>query len=189
MQREADRFVQVITAGEEPFQIVWASEAWLRLCEYESPQVLGQTLELIQGPRTDHSAIASLMDAIRTAQPITLSMINHTRTGRPFSHTIQVEPLRDSRGNVQCFQATSSNIDTDLDGRGGGGNGGGAAGGAAGGRRRRQGFEADTSRRRRRRTASAPFSRGASRRRAPNARRARCRCRAARRAAAAAAVR
>lgn len=114
MQREADAYVQVITAGDEPFQIVWASEAWLRLCEYTPPQVLGHTLELIQGPMTDRDSVASLMNATRHGEPITLSMINHTRTGKPFSHTLRVEPLRDSRGNVQCFQATSSNIDESV---------------------------------------------------------------------------
>jgi len=117
MQREADSYVQVITAGEEPCQIVWASEAWLRLCEYTAPQVLGHTLELIQGPLTDRQSVTSLMNAIRRGDPITLSMINHTRTGKPFSHTLRVEPLRDSQGRVQCFQATSSNIDTSV-GRG-----------------------------------------------------------------------
>ena len=114
LQREADAYVQVITAGEEPFQIVWASEAWLRLCEYTPPQVLGHTLELIQGAMTDRVAVNSLMNAIRRGEPIALSMINHTRTGKPFSHTLRVEPLRDSRGHVQCFQATSSNIDTSI---------------------------------------------------------------------------
>ena len=52
MQAEADSYVQVITAGEEPFQIVWASEAWLTLCEYTAPQVLGHTFALINGPQT-----------------------------------------------------------------------------------------------------------------------------------------
>lgn len=114
MQAEADSYVQVITAGEEPFQIVWASEAWLRLCEYTPPQVLGHTLEIVQGPLTDRACVASLMDAIRRGEPITVSMINHTRTGKPFSHTLRVEPLRDSRGHVQCFQATSSAIDESV---------------------------------------------------------------------------
>jgi hypothetical protein len=114
MQREADAYVQVITAGEEPFQIVWASEAWLKLCEYESPQVLGHTLELIQGQLTSRTAVDQLMGAIRIGQPVTLAMINHTRTGKAFSHTLRVEPLRDSRGNVQCFQATSAAIDTSV---------------------------------------------------------------------------
>jgi len=128
LQREADAYVQVITAGEEPFQIVWASEAWLRLCEYEAPQVLGHTLEKIQGPLTDQHAVNQLMGAIRGGNPVTLSMINHTRTGKPFSHTLRVEPLRDSRGNVQCFQATSANIDTSIAMHG---SAGGTASGAA----------------------------------------------------------
>jgi len=109
-QKEADRYVQVITASKEPFEIVWASEAWLKLCEYRMPQVIGHTLELIQGPQTTREAVAKLMGAIRSAEAVTLSMTNHTRTGRPFSHTLRVEPLRDSAGNVQCFQATSSSI-------------------------------------------------------------------------------
>jgi len=111
MACEADRYVQVITSGEEPFQIVWASEAWLQLCEYAMGQVLGHTLELIQGPLTTRTSLGQLMGAIRGGEPISLSMVNHTRTGKAFSHKLRVEPLRDSRGNVQCFQATSSNIE------------------------------------------------------------------------------
>lgn len=73
--------------------------------------MLGHTLELIQGPQTCKAAVQTLMDAIRRGEPVSVPMINHTRTGKPFSHTLRVEPLRDSRGRVQCFQATSSNID------------------------------------------------------------------------------
>jgi len=111
MSCDADRYVQVITSGEDPFQIVWASEAWLQLCEYTMEQVLGHTLELIQGPLTTRTSLAQLMGAIREGRAISLSMVNHTRTGKAFSHALRVEPLRDSRGNVQCFQATSSNVE------------------------------------------------------------------------------
>lgn len=111
MACDADRYVQVITSGEAPFQIVWASEAWLQLCEYAMGQVLGHTLEIIQGPLTTRTSVTQLMGAIRTGEPISLSMVNHTRTGKAFLHTLRVEPLRDSRGHVQCFQATSSNIE------------------------------------------------------------------------------
>lgn len=111
MSCDADRYVQVITSGEEPFQIVWASEAWLQLCEYSMGQVLGHTLELIQGPLTTRTSLGQLMGGIRAGNPVSLSMVNHTRTGKAFSHTLRVEPLRDSRGRVQCFQATSSNIE------------------------------------------------------------------------------
>ena len=38
--------------------------------------------------------------------------MNTLPSGKTFSHAVRVEPLRDSRGNVQCFQATSAAIDT-----------------------------------------------------------------------------
>lgn len=112
MQAAADSYVQVIASREEPFQIVWASRAWLELYEFESSeQVLGRTLDIIQGPLTSRDAVGQLMEAIRKAQPVTLTMVNHTRSGTPFSQTLRVEPLRDSQGFVQCFQATSSSIE------------------------------------------------------------------------------
>ena len=36
--------------------------------------------------------------------------MNTLPSGKTFSHAVRVEPLRDSDGRVQCFQATSSNI-------------------------------------------------------------------------------
>merc|ERR1712070_1158752 len=112
MQAAADSYVQVIASREEPFQIVWASRAWLELYEFESSeQVLGRTLDIIQGPLTSRDAVGQLMEAIRKAQPVTLTMVNHTRSGMPFSQMLRVEPLRDSQGFVQCFQVTSSNIE------------------------------------------------------------------------------
>ena len=112
MQAAAESYVQVIASREEPFQIVWASHAWLKLCEFESSeQVLGRTLDIIQGPLTSCDAVVELMLAIRKAEPVTLTMVNHTRSGMPFSQMLRVEPLRDSQGFVQCFQVTSSNIE------------------------------------------------------------------------------
>ena len=109
-QAEADRHVQIITAAEAPYHIVWASEAWLSLCEFTNGQVLGQTLEDIQGRLTDRAALASLMGAIKAGTALQFQMVNTLPSGKTFSHAVRVEPLRDSDGRVQCFQATSSNI-------------------------------------------------------------------------------
>ena len=45
------------------------------------------------------------MDAIRAGRALKTHMIYHARSGRAFSHEMRVEPLKDSRGLVQCFQA------------------------------------------------------------------------------------
>lgn len=111
MQAAADEYVQVITSAMAPFQIVFASAAWMSLCEFESQaDVIGQTLEIIEGPLTQRNRGEQLLGAIRTGQPCSLNMTHHTRSGKPFSHDVRLEPLRDSTGKLHCYQATSSNI-------------------------------------------------------------------------------
>lgn len=110
MQRAADAYEQIILSSEPPYRIVWASEAWLRLTEHQNETACGRTPEILQGPQTPPAAFAHLMNAIRGGQPATLTLISHTRSGRPFSHLLRVEPLKDSLGLVQCFQATSSEV-------------------------------------------------------------------------------
>jgi len=111
MQAAADEYVQVITAAAAPFQIVFASAAWMSLCEYSNQEeVLGQTLDLLDGPLTQRDRAEDLMGSIRDGRPCSLNITHHTRTGKPFSHDVRLEPLRDSQGKLHCFQATSSNI-------------------------------------------------------------------------------
>jgi len=107
----ADTRVQVITSAVEPYLLVWASQAWLDLCGFKESEVLGKTLDIIQGPLTSRSSITKLMDAIRAGETTEVPMINHTRSGAPFSHLLRVEPLRNSQQKVMCVQATSDDIE------------------------------------------------------------------------------
>lgn len=118
MQAAADSYVQVILAGETPYQIVWASEAWLKLCGYTTEQACGQTLALIEGPLTSAASAEQLMRAIRAGNPTKVPIVHHARGGRAFSHTLRIEPLKDSLGMVQCFQVTSADVQMLKDGDG-----------------------------------------------------------------------
>ena len=59
-------------------------------------------------PTTHRRCRARISDAL-PAPPAT-PQVNTLPSGKTFSHAVRVEPLRDSDGRVQCFQATSSNI-------------------------------------------------------------------------------
>jgi len=110
MQAAADSYVQVILSGEAPYQIVWASEAWLKLCGYPNHEACGKTLQLVEGPLTSQDTVARLMEAMRTGVALKAPIVYHARSGRAFSHEIRVEPLKDSQGLVQCFQVTSADV-------------------------------------------------------------------------------
>jgi len=102
--------VQVITSVEAPYRIMWASKAWLSLCGFEAREVMGKTLSVIQGPLTMRASIDQIMNAAIIGGTASVTIINHTRSGEPFSHSVRVEPLRDASGLPRCFQASSSNI-------------------------------------------------------------------------------
>merc|ERR1719331_2317495 len=101
MQAAADSYVQVILSGEAPYQIVWASEAWLKLVGYPNDEACGKTLKLVEGPLTSQASVDVLMSAIRGGRALKTPMIHHARSGRAFSHEMRVEPLKDSLGLVQ----------------------------------------------------------------------------------------
>ena len=96
--------MQVILSGEAPYQIVWASEAWLKLVGYPNDEACGKTLQLVEGPLTSQASVDQLTRAIRGGNAVKVPMIYHARSGRAFSHEMRVEPLKDSLGLVQCFQ-------------------------------------------------------------------------------------
>ena len=102
--------MQVILSGEAPYQIVWASEAWLKLVGYSNDEACGKTLKLVEGPLTRQAAVDQLTRAIRAGSAARVAMIYHARSGRAFSHEMRVEPLKDSLGLVQCFQVTSAEV-------------------------------------------------------------------------------
>jgi len=111
MQAAADEYVQVITSAAAPFAIIFASAAWLSLCEFDAQsQVIGETLQLVEGPLTQRQQAERLDEAMRNGCTCALRLTHHTRSGKPFSHDVRLEPLRDSSGKLHCFQATSSNI-------------------------------------------------------------------------------
>ena len=110
MQAAADSYVQVILSGEAPYQIVWASEAWLKLVGYPNDEACGKTLQLVEGPLTSQASVDQLTRAIRAGNAVKVPMIYHARSGRAFSHEMRVEPLKDSLGLVQCFQVTSAEV-------------------------------------------------------------------------------
>eukprot|EP00308_Calcidiscus_leptoporus_P016567 CAMPEP_0119380298 /NCGR_PEP_ID=MMETSP1334-20130426/56303_1 /TAXON_ID=127549 /ORGANISM="Calcidiscus leptoporus, Strain RCC1130" /LENGTH=394 /DNA_ID=CAMNT_0007400065 /DNA_START=33 /DNA_END=1217 /DNA_ORIENTATION=+ len=106
----AEQHVQAITRAHEPFDVIYVSAAWQRLCGYTSEQVIGETLKIIQGPKTSAHAVETMLRAVRQRTSATIKLVNYTRDGRPFWHRLHVEPLRDHAGEVQFFQASSSDI-------------------------------------------------------------------------------
>jgi len=111
LQSVAGDDMRVITAATPPYQILGACETWQRFCGFRLSELVGKTLSIVQGPQTDMDTIVALMDAVERHDPITATLINYTKNGIPFRHTVDISPLPGGAG----FLCVSSDVVTLLD--------------------------------------------------------------------------
>jgi len=103
--------MSAITSIESPFSVIWASDEWLSFCGFSSAEVTaGQSLKVIQGPATDPASLTNIMESVRRREAITTTLLNYTKHGIPFVHTISIEPLTNSLGEPVLFKVQSHHI-------------------------------------------------------------------------------
>lgn len=105
--------VSVVCSAEPPYNVVAASQGWLDLCGFTLDEIAGSDLKIIQGVATDHAALRKVMDSfsqgICPSSPI--GLINYDKRGRPFRHTVSIEPLKDeATGATTHYVARSTDI-------------------------------------------------------------------------------
>jgi PAS domain S-box-containing protein len=93
----------VITEAEpidEPGpRIIYVNEAFCRMTGYNSPEVLGKTPRLLQGKKTNRSALDKIRIALSQWQSITVEVINYRKDGSEFWVEVSILPIADKKGN------------------------------------------------------------------------------------------
>ena len=87
----------------------------LSFCGFQDSEVVGRTLQLLEGPKTDRDTVLALADAVDRLDTIDLTLTHHTRSGLPFTHTLQVEPLINTLGEPVLYRVVSSNVQVILE--------------------------------------------------------------------------
>jgi len=73
--------------------VVFVNEAFLRQTGYSQAEVLGQTLELLQGPRTQHAELKRIRQALHHARPLKTELIYYKKNGDPFWMDLDIVPV------------------------------------------------------------------------------------------------
>jgi non-specific serine/threonine protein kinase len=68
-------------------------------------EVVGRNCRFLQGPGTDPAEVAKLSAAIHATppQPVTVTLLNYTKSGRPFWNCLHVAAVRDADGAVEYY--------------------------------------------------------------------------------------
>lgn len=83
--------------------IVYASEEFYRTTGYGRDYVVGRNCRFLQGPKSDHSSVKRLIDALANGKEVCETILNYRRDGTPFINLLMIAPLYDDKGRIRYF--------------------------------------------------------------------------------------
>lgn len=93
----------IIITEAEPFElpgpkIIFVNEAFCKMTGYTKEEVIGKTPRILQGPKTDQSAIQQMSTAIRKWQKHETTILNYKKTGEEFWINFTISPIANEKG-------------------------------------------------------------------------------------------
>ncbi len=107
----ARRTANGVVITDRKGRVEWINEGFTRICGYTIEDLRGKKPgDVLQGPNTNPMAIQRIGDAIRQGLPVTEEVVNYSKSGREYYIRIEIDPLRDERGEISGFMAIESDI-------------------------------------------------------------------------------
>jgi len=102
--------MEIFLEGLAPHRVLWANDDWLQFCGFEASEIVGKTMKVLQGPATERVVVEKLSLAGEGRRSETGTVTNYTKSKTIFRHTVTMEPLVNSSGQLRIFKARSSNV-------------------------------------------------------------------------------
>lgn len=83
--------------------IVFASDAFLELVEYQRHEVLGRNCRFLQGPATDRATVAKIREAVASGRECIVRLLNYKKSGAMFWNMFTLAPIMDVEGRIKFF--------------------------------------------------------------------------------------
>ena len=107
----ATRMPMIITDPKQRDNpIVFANDAFVKLCGYPREELLGTNCRFLQGPDTDREKVAAVRRAIDEKRDISIELLNYRKDGTTFWNALYVSPVVNEGGDVQFFFASQLDI-------------------------------------------------------------------------------
>ncbi|TSE30161.1 PAS domain S-box protein [Tepidimonas taiwanensis] len=92
-------------------RVTWVNDACERITGYTADELIGQVPgRLLQCPRTDPQAVATLRAAVQAGRGCEVDILNRAKDGRDYWVNIELIPLRDEAERVTGFMAVEVDI-------------------------------------------------------------------------------
>ncbi len=81
-------------------RVVWVNEAFTRTTGWTREEMVGQSMDLLQGPGTDLERSHEIGAAVAAGRSTTVTLLNYRRDGTPFWNQVSVSPVHDGTGAI-----------------------------------------------------------------------------------------
>jgi PAS domain S-box-containing protein len=100
-----------VLIGAPDGRIEWANEAFCRVMEYSLEEVVGKNpMHFMVGPETNPRTVARIRSAMSRGQGISTDVVNYSKSGRKYHLHIEIQPVRNSAGEIENFIAVETDI-------------------------------------------------------------------------------
>ncbi|XYJ10032.1 putative bifunctional diguanylate cyclase/phosphodiesterase [Telluria sp. B2] len=82
----------------EPQPIIFANDAFIRHTGYAREQLLGRSMVMFAGPRTDQAELARIVGAMKRRQGVSAELMVYSKSGKPSWIELELSPFRDEQG-------------------------------------------------------------------------------------------
>ncbi|KOR32185.1 hypothetical protein TI05_08870, partial [Achromatium sp. WMS3] len=111
LSRVAKQTTNAVIITDSKRRVEWVNEGFTRITGYTQEEIYGHNPgKVLQGEETDKAAIMELRMALDKQQSFETTILNYTKSGKPFWVHINCDPLFDAAGTLQGFMA----IETDI---------------------------------------------------------------------------
>lgn len=107
--------VVIVTEADSvdgPFgpKIVYVNRAFEQLTGYSREEVIGETPRILQGKMTDEEACRRIREALEKKQGVRETLLNYSKSGRPYWLDMNIMPLYDRNGEITHFAAIERDV-------------------------------------------------------------------------------
>ena len=98
------------TVTDSDGKVLYANNAFTQITGYSLEETRGRTLNILQGPGTNHETIRSMKRALLDKEEFQGQILNYTKRGKPFWNLLTTSPMRNKAGEVLNFVGVMRDI-------------------------------------------------------------------------------
>lgn len=90
--------------------IIFVNKSFTTITGYSADEVLGKSCKFLQGIHTNKDDVQTLNAALKTHQPIEITLLNYRKNQTPFWNDMRISPLFDAQGKIKNFIALQTDV-------------------------------------------------------------------------------